>query len=122
VTLLDPFSLAATSYTPTPFRTEFSSRNTNGIGLCHGDFDGDRRVDLAAVNDDGEVLLYLGHGDGTFTSSGRSFGFPVGPTVFLEPVQAIDAGDFNHDGLAEIVVGDMSGPPYNLVFELNASR
>jgi hypothetical protein len=121
-TLLDPFSLEADAFVETTYRYVFWDRAGNGRGLAHADFDGDGVTDLAAVNDFGEVLVLLGQGDGTYVSSGRSWQVVTGETESEGPVQSLDAADFDGDGLAEILVGDMSNPPFNLVYWLNASR
>jgi len=122
VTLLDAFSLEADAFVETTYRFLFWDRAGNGRGLAHADFDGDGVTDLATVNDFGEILVLTGHGDGTFTDSGRSWQVVTGETESAGPVQSLDAADFDGDGLSEIIVGDMSNPPFNLVYWLNASR
>ncbi len=122
VTLLDPFSLDADAFVETTYRFVFWDRAGNGRGLAHADFDGDGVTDLATVNDFGEVLVVTGNGDGTFTDSGRSWQVVTGETESAGPVQSLAAADFDGDGLSEIIVGDMSNPPFNLVYWLNASR
>jgi hypothetical protein len=106
----------------TTYRYVFWDRAGNGRALAHADFDGDQVTDLATVNDFGEILVLTGHGDGTFTDSGRSWQTVTGETESAGPVQGLDAADFDGDGLSEIVVGDMSNAPFNIVYWLNASR
>jgi len=122
VTLLDAFSLEADALVETPYRFATWDRSGNGRGLAHGDFDGDRIPDVATVNDFGEVLVLHGTGDGSFLPSERSWQMVTGDTEQESPVQGLDAGDFDGDGLSEIVVGDMSNAPFNLVYWLNGSR
>ncbi|MCI0636388.1 MAG: VCBS repeat-containing protein, partial [Actinobacteria bacterium] len=122
VTLLDAFSLEADAFVETAYRFVFWDRAGNGRGLAHGDFDGDGVTDLATVNDFGEVLVMTGNGDGTYVPSGRSWQVVTGETESAGPVQSLDAADFDGDGLAEILVGDMSNAPFNIVYWLNASR
>jgi hypothetical protein len=120
--LLDPFSLAATSFVETPYRWSPTDISGWGRDIAHADIDGDGITDVATVDDFGEVLVLLGRGDGTFESSGRSFVIVTGETEAPGPVQSIEAADFDGDGLAEIIIGDMSASPFNLVYWLNASR
>jgi hypothetical protein len=121
-TFLDPFGLEADAFVETPYRFVNWDRAGNGRGLAQGDFNGDGVTDLATVNDFGEILVMTGRGDGTFAPSGRSWQVVTGETESAGPVQSLDAGDFDGDGLAEIIVGDMSNAPFNLVYWLNASR
>lgn len=121
-TFLDVFSLDADAFSDTTYRYAFWDRAGNGRGLAHADFDGDGVTDLATVNDFGEILVLHGAGDGTFVPSDRSWQVVTGETEFSGPVQGLDAADFDGDGLAEVLVGDMSNPPFNLVYWLNASR
>jgi hypothetical protein len=68
--------------------------------LVAGDFTGDGNLDLA-VGDEGElssnIVVLLGHGDGTFTEVHDSQGRPVRPSVEGRPF-ALVTGDFNGDG------------------------
>ena len=78
--------------------------STNGKFVT-GDFNGDGKTDLAASgftfisgNPIASTLILLGNGDGTFqTSVGYPFGTPV------------TSGDFNGDGIADLVLVDSSG-------------
>ena len=64
------------------------------------DFNGDGHTDLAVVSDPesggGTVVVYLGHGDGTF---GPGAPYPAGYFPFY-----LTAGDFNGDGKADLAV------------------
>jgi hypothetical protein len=60
--------------------------------IAVGDFNGDGKLDIAAI--DGNLNIYLGNGDGTF-QQGQNFAFGGG-SVF--------AGDFNGDGKLDLVV------------------
>jgi murein DD-endopeptidase MepM/ murein hydrolase activator NlpD len=64
-----------------------------------GDFNGDRKVDLAVTNSgDGTVTILLGNGNGTFTPA---LGSPV--TVGSDPC-GIAVGDFNGDGKLDLAL------------------
>jgi hypothetical protein len=61
-----------------------------------GDFDGDGKLDLAVVEDNGSVSILLGNGEGTFQASGN---YAVG----LSP-HGVIVGDFNGDGKLDLAV------------------
>lgn len=80
------------------------------VALVTGQFDleNSTNTDLAIVNQgDDTVLLYLGNGDGTFTS-GQTFALNSGSSSGSKPV-AINETDFNADGLPDIAVTDEDG-------------
>ncbi len=69
------------------------------ISIAVGDFNGDGIADLAVTNeDDNDVSILLGHGDGTFTS-----GSPI--AVGTAPI-FVAVEDFNGDGIADLAVAN----------------
>ncbi|MHB8644872.1 MAG: FG-GAP repeat domain-containing protein [Thermomicrobiales bacterium] len=69
------------------------------VGIVAGDFNGDRKTDVAIVNsNDNTVSVLLGNGNGTFTPAAGS---PI--TVGNAPV-ALAVGDFNRDGKLDLAV------------------
>lgn len=74
-----------------------------------GDFNGDRKIDLAVANaGSNSVSILLGKGDGTFRPH---IDFAAGTTA-----NGIAAGDFNGDGRLDLAVADLSSA--NTVFVL----
>jgi hypothetical protein len=90
-----------TQATGSPFVT--GNQPTAGASA---DFNGDGIPDLAVMNSvENAIAVFLGKGDGTFTAGNKIFN--VGSTPCVNPNQpsncALTAGDFNHDGHADLV-------------------
>jgi hypothetical protein len=71
------------------------------------DFNGDGHLDVAVALDyyDGPVILLLGNGDGTFQAART---VPTG-NIGDQP-NFLVVGDFNSDGIPDLVVGGLDGP------------
>ncbi len=77
-------------------------------GIATGDFNGDGKLDLVVANNgtyqnkqtDASLMLYLGHGDGTFANPTP---IPNIGTINREP-SAVVAADFNRDGKLDLAV------------------
>ncbi|PYC71674.1 hypothetical protein C7C46_26695 [Streptomyces tateyamensis] len=72
----------------------------NFHGLAAGDFNGDGKADIAGIDANNDMRLYAGNGDGTINTSSGGLMWPGGGQ--WGGFGAITAGDFDHDGKADI--------------------
>src|SRR5581483_4243101 len=89
-----PFSFASGPFLVAP---TFQA-GPRAFAITIADFNNDGFPDLATANDNGDVSVLLGDGNGSFEPS-RDFAAGTGPT-------SLAAGDFNQDGYLDLVVGD----------------
>lgn len=78
-------------------------------GLCAGDFDGDADLDLFVARWDGQPLMYLNQGDGTFADESARTGMNYGS--LWQPV----SHDFNADGYADLFLAEDFFPNHLLL-------
>jgi hypothetical protein len=83
------------------------SRPVNAIVACWADFDNDGLLDLFVGCELGPNLLYRNKGDGTF----EEVGMRAGVAGNGKRCKGASWGDFNGDGLADLFVNYLDGPP-----------
>ena len=80
---------------------------TPSVPITLGDFNGDKKTDLAlTIFDDtaaGEEIVFLGNGDGTFQNAITS--------ASVEGSESVVAGDFNGDGKLDLAISFYGNPP-----------
>ncbi len=86
------FTLAST-LTTTP------AAGASSMGIHVADFNGDGNLDLAILNSDNTVSIYLGNGDGTFTLKSS-------PVAASNYAYDFTIADFNGDGIPDLAVID----------------
>ena len=72
------------------------------VSIALADVNGDKKLDLIAVNrDEGTVMVLLGNGDGTF-QEGIAYAAGASPV-------AVSVGDFNKDGKLDLAIASLCG-------------
>jgi hypothetical protein len=75
-----------------------------GLGAVWGDYDNDGWPDLYVANDAGPNYLYHNRHDGTFEEVGLLSGTALSGEGQEQGSMGVDFGDFDHDGLLDIMV------------------
>ncbi len=79
-----------------------------GLGVVASDFDKDGDVDVYVANDSNPNFLYRNDGHGKFTEMGTWSGAGLSGEGIAQASMGVDAGDFDGDGLEDILVTHFS--------------
>lgn len=77
------------------------------MGVSASDFNNDGLMDIMVANDGMANFFYINNGDGTFTESALVSGTAFGQSGEATSAMGPGFGDFNLDGLIDILVPDM---------------
>lgn len=77
-----------------------------GMAAVAFDYDKDNFPDIYVANDTSRNFLYHNNGDGTFTDESLFLGVGYDENGIAEGSMGVDIGDYNHDGLADIIVAN----------------
>ncbi len=87
---------------------------TYGLGVLVADFDNDTWPDIYVANDSNPAALYRNLGNGRFEEIGIEAGVAFSPDGKSQAGMGVDAGDFDRDGLFDIVKTNFAGDTSSL--------
>lgn len=88
--------------------------DSKALGVVFGDFDGDGWRDLFVANDSVPNFLYRNEGHGKFSEVGLVAGVAVASDGKSRAGMGADFGDYNGDGLLDVVVTNLDGQTHSL--------
>ena len=86
-----------------------------GFGVLFSDLDNDGRPDIYVANDSAPHFLFHNNGTGTFSDRALVTGVAVSGDGREQAGMGVDAGDFNGDGLQDLIVTNFSHD-YNTLY------
>jgi len=84
------------------------------LAAVFGDVDNDGDADLFVANDKRPNFLFLNNDDGTFTENGIFAGVAYNEEGLAESAMGADIGDYDNDGLLDIIVATFQWLPNTL--------
>jgi len=93
-----------------------------GLGAVWGDYDNDGWPDLYVANDAGPNYLYHNKHDGTFEETGLLSGTALSGEGQEQGSMGVDFGDFDHDGLLDILVTNFAEQADDLYHNEGSTR
>jgi enediyne biosynthesis protein E4 len=91
-----------------------------GLGVVWGDYDNDGWPDLYVANDSGPKYLYHNKHDGTFEEVALLSGVALSAEGDELGSMGVDFGDFDRDGLLDIIVTNYASQPKDLYWNQGA--
>lgn len=91
-----------------------NSQKAHGMGICWGDFDGDRWPDLVVTNDGYSNFLFHNKRVGTFEETGVFSGIAYGEMGQTYGNMACDFADLHHNGRFDLFVTRFAHQPASL--------
>jgi len=85
-----------------------------GMGVVCGDYDNDGDIDIFVANDQMPNFLYRNESDGTFVDVAPIAGVGYSGDGKLEASMGADFGDYDNDGLLDLVVPNFQREPTSL--------
>ena len=110
------------TFTDVTRQAGISQRYGKGLGVVWSDLDGDGFADLYVANDSVPNALYRNNGDGTFTEVTLLSGTGYSEDGRPEAGMGTDVGDFDRDGLPDLVVTNVTAEVNELYRNMGAFR
>ena len=85
-----------------------------GLGVAFADFDSDGWTDVFVANDNARQFLFRNNGDGTFEDVGLLAGVGYDENGKAFAGMGVDAGDYDNDGRADVIVTALTNETYPL--------